>query len=126
MKGMATCSSILAWRIPWTEEPVGVIESDMTERLVLSLFHFHFQKWAHVCATCRDTSTGKHICEHTDFRATDTQVCLIHMGAVTNSCTPVNTWASSRSDPHIADLPLHADICVPAIHVGTSSPSLGA
>ena len=20
-KGMATCSSILAWRIPWTEEP---------------------------------------------------------------------------------------------------------
>ena len=20
---MATCSSILAWRIPWTEEPVG-------------------------------------------------------------------------------------------------------
>ena len=23
-KGMATCSSILAWRIPWTEEPVGL------------------------------------------------------------------------------------------------------
>ena len=22
-KGMATCSSILAWRIPWTEEPGG-------------------------------------------------------------------------------------------------------
>ena len=22
-KGMATCSSILAWRIPWTEEPSG-------------------------------------------------------------------------------------------------------
>ena len=22
-KGMATHSSILAWRIPWTEEPVG-------------------------------------------------------------------------------------------------------
>ena len=21
VKGMATCSSILAWRIPWTEEP---------------------------------------------------------------------------------------------------------
>ena len=26
-KGMATHSSVLAWRIPWTEEPVG---SDMT------------------------------------------------------------------------------------------------
>ena len=37
-KGMATHSSILAWRIPWTEEPGGatvhgVIKSDMTERL---------------------------------------------------------------------------------------------
>ena len=35
-KGMATHSSILAWRIPWTEEPVrltvhGVAESDTTE-----------------------------------------------------------------------------------------------
>ena len=24
-KGMATHSSILAWRIPWTEEPVGLL-----------------------------------------------------------------------------------------------------
>ena len=23
-KGMAACSSILAWRIPWTEEPGGL------------------------------------------------------------------------------------------------------
>ena len=23
-KGMATCSRILAWRIPWTEEPGGL------------------------------------------------------------------------------------------------------
>ena len=35
-KGMATHSSILAWRIPWTEEPGsyspwGCKESDMTE-----------------------------------------------------------------------------------------------
>ena len=35
-KGMATYSSILAWRIPWTEEPgglqsLGLKESDMTE-----------------------------------------------------------------------------------------------
>ena len=40
---MATPSSILAWRIPWTEEPGWVTdhgvgkELDMTERL-----HFHF------------------------------------------------------------------------------------
>ena len=35
-EGMATHSSILAWRIPWTEEPGGLQskgsqESDMTE-----------------------------------------------------------------------------------------------
>ena len=37
-KGLATHSSILTWRIPWTEEPGGlhsiplwVAESDMTE-----------------------------------------------------------------------------------------------
>ena len=36
--GMATPSSVLAWRIPWTEEPGGCSpqghkESDMTEQL---------------------------------------------------------------------------------------------
>ena len=36
-KGMATHSSILAWRIPWTEKPgqlqsMGCKESDMTEQ----------------------------------------------------------------------------------------------
>ena len=42
-KGMATHSSILAWRIPWTEEPgrlqsMGSQESYMIEQLTLSLF----------------------------------------------------------------------------------------
>jgi len=41
-KEMATHSSILAWRIPWTEElgglqSMGRKESDTTERL-----HYHF------------------------------------------------------------------------------------
>ena len=40
-KGMSTHSSILAWRIPWTEEPGGYSpwgckELDTTERLTLS------------------------------------------------------------------------------------------
>ena len=39
-KGMATHSSILAWTIPWTEEPgrlqsMGLQESDTTETLTL-------------------------------------------------------------------------------------------
>ena len=43
-KGMATHSSILAWRIPWTEEPGGLqsmgshTESDTTDGPVLA-FH---------------------------------------------------------------------------------------
>ena len=32
-KGMATHSSILAWKIPWTEEPWRRKESDTTEQL---------------------------------------------------------------------------------------------
>ena len=36
-KEMATCSSVLAWRIPWTEEPCGLQamrpQRDMTEQL---------------------------------------------------------------------------------------------
>ena len=41
-KGMATHSSILAWRIPWTEEPSGLQskgskELDMTEQLIQTL-----------------------------------------------------------------------------------------
>ena len=46
---MATHSSILAWRIPWTEKPGGLqstgSQSDMTERLH---FHFHFS-WTVAC-----------------------------------------------------------------------------
>ena len=42
-EGMATHSSILAWRIPWTEEPGGLQsrgrkESDMTEQAHASPF----------------------------------------------------------------------------------------
>ena len=43
---MANHSSILAWKIPWTEEPGGLHpwdckESDMAERLTLSLSGEH-------------------------------------------------------------------------------------
>ena len=43
-KGMATHSSILAWRIPWTEEPGGLQSTgwDTTERLTL------FFTWSHL------------------------------------------------------------------------------
>ena len=41
-KGMATHPSILAWRIPWTEESRGK-ELDTTEQLTLLLFVFHLE-----------------------------------------------------------------------------------
>ena len=41
---MGTHSSILAWKIPWTEEPgyspLGSKELDVTERVTLPLLHF--------------------------------------------------------------------------------------
>ena len=39
-KGMATRSSILAWRIPWTVQSMGGTELDRTQRLS---FHFTFR-----------------------------------------------------------------------------------
>ena len=45
-KEMATCSSILAWEIPWTEEParlqsVGSQRVRYTKQLAFSYFHVH-------------------------------------------------------------------------------------
>ena len=49
-KGMAAHSNILAWRIPWTEEPGGFCpqgrkESDTPERLTPSLPYFRYKGW---------------------------------------------------------------------------------
>ena len=47
-KGMATHSSILAWRIPWTEEPGGLQSMGLqrvehtTQRISLSLLTFSY------------------------------------------------------------------------------------
>ena len=48
-KEMATHSSVLAWKVPWTEEPGGLHgvakQSDMAEKITLDLiFYFHTQK----------------------------------------------------------------------------------
>ena len=41
-KGTATHCSILAWRIPWTEEPGRLVYGVTKSRMRLSEFHFHF------------------------------------------------------------------------------------
>ena len=45
-KGMATHSSILAWRIPWTEEPGGLQSMGLhkTEQLTHTRKHTHTQQ----------------------------------------------------------------------------------
>ena len=53
-KGMASHTSILAWKIPWTEEPGGLQsmgpESDMTEQLTLHFFNrCHRGFWEVLC-----------------------------------------------------------------------------
>ena len=49
---MATHSSILAWKIPWTEEPGGVQagckESDMTEPSTAQIMNYKLQKYLNI------------------------------------------------------------------------------
>ena len=45
-EGMTTHSSILAWRIPWTEEPGGV-QSMGSQRVRLTYTHMHTHTHAH-------------------------------------------------------------------------------
>ena len=67
-KGMVTHSSILAWRIPWREEPGG-LQSMGSQRVkhnrainTFTFFHTHaeekpvFQMRAHLLKTCTDLS----------------------------------------------------------------------
>ena len=66
-KGMAMFSSILAWRIPCTEEPGGYSpwdhkESDMTEQLTFSLSFISLQvrcsRWT--CFSCKEFGAQRH------------------------------------------------------------------
>ena len=59
-KEMATHSSTLAWKIPWTEEPGslwGCKELDMTQRLYFILLYFKLNQMLEVfgCATIRES-----------------------------------------------------------------------
>ena len=66
-KGMATLSSILAWRIPRTEKPGGYSpwdhkQSDMTELLTFSLSFISLQvrcpPWS--CFSCKEFRAQRH------------------------------------------------------------------
>ena len=74
---MATHSSVLAWRIPWTEEPgglqsMGCKESDTTERLTVSLFFFFKLD----VKGSRDVSDFLFLCPITEIKNKD-HLCLV-------------------------------------------------
>ena len=56
-KGMATHSSILAWKIPWTEEPAGLQSIRWQTRLTLSLYLSSFSVTV-ACAVFPPFATG--------------------------------------------------------------------
>ena len=85
-KAMATHSSILAWRIPWTEKPeelqsMGVTESDKTEWLFHTYMHIYIHILVHLY----------------------TSICVYQFSSVAQSC-PTLCDPMNRSTP---GLPVH-------------------
>ena len=61
-KGTATHSSILVWRIPWTEKPDGLQSMGITKRKTwLSYFHFGMET-VYICKNIHFTFTYKFMC----------------------------------------------------------------
>ena len=81
--GMATHSSILAWRVPWTEEPCWLQsksckESDTTEWLVHTHMHTRACTRAHThmhTRACTRTHVHTRMCAHT---CTHTHYACVH------------------------------------------------
>ena len=66
-KGMATHSSILAWRIPWTGEPDGLVGLQSPAWLTVSLFflnlywaELHLLKWQWWNGLCSELNNSLH------------------------------------------------------------------
>ena len=77
---MATHPSILAWRIPWTQEPDGLYnswgrkKSDATEQLTLEVSlsgKFHGQRSLVGYSPCSREESDMTECAHTDRQAPD-------------------------------------------------------
>ena len=84
---MANCSSILAWKIPWTEEPDG-LQSTASQRVL--------HNWVTVC-TYRDThkmapSSHHHIPQTTLSYATPSVFFLMTRGPYCVQCYPVHSY----------------------------------
>ena len=95
-QGMATHSSILAWRISWTKQP-GELQSIGSQRVGHS-----WSDLVHACACVRThththshTHTNTHICLHNEFHWRKLSRTLKNVGIKTlKEC--LNFWPESR------------------------------
>ena len=85
-EGMATHSSILAWRIPWTEKPSGLVHKVTKSRTQLKLFN----AGAHARARAH---THTHTHTHTDPSAQ----CESSLAVSAVYLLPVNLMQNSWS-----------------------------
>ena len=60
-KGMATHSSLLAWRTPWTEEPGGLVHGVAKSWTRLSNFHFTSHRSAQKLTTVKTFIFSEHM-----------------------------------------------------------------
>ena len=60
-EGMATHSSALAWRIPWTEEPGGLQSMGSTQRVGHEWSNREEHKWRQTPDPATDTNRGAHL-----------------------------------------------------------------
>ena len=93
---MAPHSSILAWKIPWMEEPgrlqsMGSLELEMTERL-----HFHFS------LSCIEEGNGNPLQRSCLENPRDGEAWWAAVYGVTQSRTRLKRLSSSSSSIHIS------------------------
>ena len=78
---MATHSSILAWKIPWTEEPHGL--ASMGSQVVR-------HDWAHTNTQMYRRTNGEHLSIHTLWPNNFTSLCSSNRYTCTFACADIN------------------------------------
>ena len=81
---MATHSSFLAWRIPWTEEPGG-LQSMGSQRVNRYWVHMHVPSFSHVFEVTRWRSRIHFLCTKLYYLAKNA-VAAYQFSSVTQSC----------------------------------------
>ena len=93
-KGMAAHSSILAWRIPWTEEPGG-LQSMRSQRIENNLPHYIEREWKstvkekeHFADVKELNSSTSYVC----FFISNTFSCFVEANITTKISTHIKVF----------------------------------